>query len=122
MTIDQLPTSLDPKGFPVEYFSRYQTPQGMDTIWVFYRKHEWHNGEYCPVEGTDFKKKVEVITFLNQGMPSGFYRIGFDYALSRNGDVKSLIFAYEGLDGREHGVFGRHPESYEWNKKHLWLL
>ncbi len=54
-------------------------------------------------------------------MPIGFYKNGFDYALNVNGEAKWLKFAYEGLDGKEHGVFGRDPEPYEWSKKHLWL-
>jgi hypothetical protein len=66
------PPSIDPKGFPTHYFQLYETPNGPDCILVFYRKHEWKNGEYCAVEGTDFKKKVEVRTFLNRGMPPGF--------------------------------------------------
>jgi len=121
MTTDQPPTSLNPKEFPVEYFSRYQTPQGKDAIWVFYRDHEWKNGEITPIEHLDYKKKVEVRTFLNKGMPPGFYKIGFDYALIVDGETKWLKFAYQGLDGKEHGVFGRNPEPQEWSKKELWL-
>ena len=121
METDLLPTGLNPKAFPIEYFSRFQTPQGKDTIWVFYREHEWRDGDYSPKESIDYKKKVEVRTSLHRGMPTGFYRIGFDYALNVNGEAKWLKLAYEGLDGKEHGVFGRDPEPYEWSKRHLWL-
>jgi hypothetical protein len=115
------PPSFDPKVSPPHYFKLYETQNGSDCIWVFYREHEWKDGDYSPKEHMDFKKKVEVKTFLNQGMPLGFYRNGFDYALNVSGEVKWLKFAYEGLDGKEHGVFGRDPEPYEWSKKELWL-
>lgn len=111
--------TFDPKVSPAHYFKLYESEKGLDCILVFHREYDWRDGEYRPKGWMD--KKVEVKTFLNQGMSKGFYLKGFDYALSRNGDVKSLIFAYEGLDGKEHGVFGRDPEPYEWSKKELWL-
>jgi hypothetical protein len=116
------PPSFDPKSSPPHYFKLFETSNGLDCIWVFYGYYEWRNNEYCLTGGIDFKNKVEVRTFLKKGMPPGFYRIGFDYALMVDGNAKWLHFAYEGLDGREHGVFGSYPEDYEWNKKHLWLL
>lgn len=119
MTTEQLPTGLNPKEYSLHYFKSYENLKGQDCIFVFHREYEWRNGELRPKGWMD--EKVEIKLFLNQGMPKGFYLKGFDYGLNVGGDVKWMTFAYEGLDGREHGVFGRHPEPHEWSKKHLWL-
>jgi len=114
-------TELNPKAAPKAYFKLYETPQGLDTIWVFHPDFEFRGGEFSSIGGMRFDRYIEVKTFLKLGMPSGFYRIGFDYALNVNGKAVWLSLAYEGLDGKEHGVFGRNPYPEEWSKKELWL-
>lgn len=114
--------SFDPKSSPPHYFKLYETPQGLDTIWVFHPDFKWKNGEFCAGGPMRLDRYVEVKTFLKLGMPSSFYRNGFDYAINVNGKAVWLHFAYEGPDKREYGVFGRWPNEEEWKYKHLWVL